>query len=559
MLFPSDASDLLLRIPLSARTILEVGDRIGPLAAAYRPMNPKARLLGLATDPAAAARAAPHMHQVVTADPERDPLPFDLPDGIDCIIYDDILQHLRDPWTLIRVQTEALNADGVVLIAVPNLDHFRHAERLLRGAWPDSDDRTDTPPRGFSLEAMRRHLERLGLTTCDVATRDPDAAAAARFAASLALGLEALGVDPREYAQRAAPSHLILRARKEPCRQLILAANMLDPVGGVSHVRVVYPTQAIATDPTVAASVTDRVEIAPPGDETPRIFVLHRPALVGERGHGLLRRLTNAGFLIVTEFDDLPDRFDMMRLGGALGFYGVHALQTSTIAMAEALRDYQSEIAVFPNALGRLPEISNFGDPGTTTIFFGALNREQDWVPLMPAINAVAAMADQRLRFEVVHDQAFFEALDTPHKNFTPTCDYETYMRLLAGCEISLMPLGDNRFNRAKSDLKFIEAGACRVASLASTVVYGNSIDDGRTGFLFRDPVEFRARLLRLLAMPELARDLADAARHYVAEHRMLAYQVAPRVSWYRSLWARRDILEEARRQRMMRYQAAAA
>jgi hypothetical protein len=96
------------------------------------------------------------------------------------------------------------------------------------------------------------------------------------------------------------------------------------------------------------------------------------------------------------------------------------------------------------------------------------------------------------------------------------------------------------------------------VAALASSVVYGNSIEEGRTGLLFRDPVECHARLLRLLAMPELARDLADAARRYVADDRMLAYQVAPRIAWYRSLWARRDALGEARRTRMLRYPAAA-
>jgi glycosyltransferase involved in cell wall biosynthesis len=102
------------------------------------------------------------------------------------------------------------------------------------------------------------------------------------------------------------------------------------------------------------------------------------------------------------------------------------------------------------------------------------------------------------------------------------------------------MPLGDTWFNRAKSDLKFIEAGACRVAALASHVVYGDSIEDGRTGLLFRDGEELRARLLRLIAMPDTARRLGDTARAYVAAERMLAYQVAPRIAWYRSLWAGR-------------------
>jgi SAM-dependent methyltransferase len=557
MLFPSQASDLLSRIPLSARTVLDVRCGTGILAAGYRAMNPKARLLGIEADVAAAAQAALHMHQVATVDLETDPLPFDVPAGIDCIIYNEILEHLHDPWRLIRRHTEVLSPDGVMLICVPSVEYWRLAEQLLRGTWHEGDHH-QAPLRRFNLGTVRDNLVRAGLAVCDVTTQEPDGDAAARFAASLALGLEALGIDPREYARRAAPSHLIWRVRKEPCQRMIVAGNMLNPVGGVSHVRVVYPIQAMATDPTVTASVTDRVEIGPADDGMARIFVLHRPAVIGNRGHELLRGLTDAGFLIVTEFDDLPDRFDMMQMGGELGFCGVHALQTSTIAMADALRKYNPEIAVFPNAVDTLPEIRNFADPNAITLFFGALNRERDWLPLMPAINAVAAIAGVRLRFQVVHDHTFFEALETPHKTFTPTCDYETYLRILGGSEISFMPLSDTPFNRAKSDLKFIEAGACRVVALASSVVYADSVEDGRTGLLFRDPVEFHSRLLRLLAMPELARDLADAARRTVAENRMLAYQVGPRIAWYRSLWARRYALNEARRQRMLRYRIAA-
>jgi glycosyltransferase involved in cell wall biosynthesis len=185
------------------------------------------------------------------------------------------------------------------------------------------------------------------------------------------------------------------------------------------------------------------------------------------------------------------------------------------------------------------------------TLFFGALNRERDWAPLMPVLNEVAEKVGDRLRFCVVHDQGFFDALHTPHKQFTPTCDYDTYLALLGQCEISLMPLGDTPFNRAKSDLKFIEAGACRAASLASHIVYADSVEDGHTGLLFHNAEELRDRLLRLVAMPELARDLGDAARHYVAGERMLAYQVAPRIAWYRSLWARRAALTVALQARL--------
>jgi hypothetical protein len=51
---------------------------------------------------------------------------------------------------------------------------------------------------------------------------------------------------------------------------------------------------------------------------------------------------------------------------------------------------------------------------------------------------------------------------------------------------------------------------------------------------------------------------MADAARRYVSEQRMLAFQVAPRIAWYRSLWDRRESLQNARRERLLRYGSAA-
>lgn len=553
--YPDQANhDLLERIPLSARVVLDVGCNTGALGAAYRRLNPRAQLLGIEMDPDAAALAAKRLDQVEVVDLDQDPLPFTLDRPIDCIVYGDVLEHLRDPWSVVARQAEALSDEGTVVICVPNMQHWSFADRLLRGTWTYEPDGLfdETHLRWFSIDTMREGLETAGLVPHDVSPRIFDADKAQDFANAIAPALTRLGVDPAVYALRAAPLQYVWRALKRPRQTISIVANMLRPLGGVSHLRIVHPLQAMRTDPTVLTSVAAGGEIKTPDRDMPRIFILHRPTLSGEAGAAVLRGLLANGWLIVTEFDDHPDHFGMLDAVDELAFSGVHAVQVSTPALAEVVRSRNPEIMVFPNMIRSLPEVRNFTDPQAVTLFFGALNREQDWAHLMPALNAVAERAGERLRFCVVHDQTFFDALCSPHKRFTPTCDYDTYTSLLGECEISLMPLQDTPFNRAKSDLKFIEAGACRVAALASHVVYADSIEDGRTGLLFATPEELHDRLLRLVVMPELARDLGEAARRYVTAERMLAYQTAARIAWYRSLWARRAELHSALRARML-------
>jgi SAM-dependent methyltransferase/glycosyltransferase involved in cell wall biosynthesis len=553
-------ADLLDRIPLDARTVLDVGCGTGALGVAYRQRNPRALLLGIDKDPAAAEVAALRLDQVAAVDVERDPLPFQLEAGIDCVVYGDVLEHLEAPWQVLRRHIEVLSDNGMILICVPNVEHWSFAARLLHGSWDyePSGLLDETHLRWFSLESMRGLLVEAGLSLCDVHPRVFDADKGRAFVTAIAPSLRAMGVDPQNYLTRASALQYVWRARKRGRPRLTIAATMLEPIGGVSHVRVVYPLRAMASDPLVTTHIVTISEIPPAEPGAPHVCILHRPVLAGARGAEMLGRWLAEGWLVVTEFDDHPDFFAALRGEEQLSFRGVHAVQTSTPALAEILRQRNPEVMVFPNAIRILPEPRNFRDPETATLFFGALNRERDWAPLMPALNAVAAKFGERLRFQIVHDRAFFESLETSHKRFTPTCDHDTYMELLGRCEIAFMPLGDTAFNRAKSDLKFIEAGACRAVALASPIVYQSSVEDGRTGVLFNDTVELHDRLLRLLSMPDVSLAIAEAAREYVVQNRMLAYQVDARIAWYRSLWDRREELNATLRARLAGVQVPA-
>ena len=46
-----------------------------------------------------------------------------------------MLEHLRDPWRVLRRQAAALALAASVLLCMPNIEHWSFAERLLRGNW----------------------------------------------------------------------------------------------------------------------------------------------------------------------------------------------------------------------------------------------------------------------------------------------------------------------------------------------------------------------------------------------------------------------------------------
>jgi SAM-dependent methyltransferase len=549
--------DLSRLIPLSARVVLDAGCGAGDLGLRYRRLNPNARLLAIDSDAEAVAAARAHYDECAVSDIRSWPLPFDTPDGIDCIVYSAVLEQVTDPFALLAHHAEALSPDGMMLICVSNVEHWSLTDRLLRGAFQYEEsgllDRRHL--RWFGLETMPRGLTEIGLVPIDVQPRIFDEAAGRAFIEAMGPALLNLGIDPASYARSALPLQYIWRVKRTPVQRMVIAGDLLPPIGGVSHLRVIHPLTAMASDPAVTTHFAPIGNPPEPdaswGLDTPRIFIMHRPAQYGAEGQALINRMIDRGWLVITEFDDHPDFMRGLNHASLVSFRGVHAVQTTTPELAAWFRQRNPELAVFPNGIEMLPDVRNFTDPGVLTVFFGALNREPDWRHLMGAINAVAAVAGDRLRFRVVHDEGFFQALRTRNKTFTPLCDYDTYLDLLGTSEISLMPLDDTPFNRAKSDLKFIEAGACRVASLASSVVYRDSVAHGETGLIFNDPDEFHRHFLRLTAIPDLALELGNNARRLVSRHRMLADQVAPRIAWYRDLWMRRAELTQALRARI--------
>jgi len=57
----------------------------------------------------------------------------------DAVIFADVLEHLVNPWNVLRVTRRWLSPQGRVLISVPNIAHWIARFNLLRGNWDYTD------------------------------------------------------------------------------------------------------------------------------------------------------------------------------------------------------------------------------------------------------------------------------------------------------------------------------------------------------------------------------------------------------------------------------------
>jgi 2-polyprenyl-3-methyl-5-hydroxy-6-metoxy-1,4-benzoquinol methylase len=124
-------------IPSGVTTILDVGCSRGRFGETLRAANPDWRLYGIEPDPAMVDEARPHYEEVTCGF-----FPDDLPAGrtFDCIVFNDVLEHVVDPWETLRAATGFLAPGGRVVASIPNVRHYIVVRDLfLRGRWDYAD------------------------------------------------------------------------------------------------------------------------------------------------------------------------------------------------------------------------------------------------------------------------------------------------------------------------------------------------------------------------------------------------------------------------------------
>lgn len=124
--------EILPLLPPGLDRVLELGCGRGDTLAFLKREGLCRWAGGVELFPDAAAVARERLDWLLEGDVERLDLPLE-PESLDAVLCLDVLEHLVDPWRMIRRLTALLRPGGVLVASVPNVRHVRVVAPLLFG------------------------------------------------------------------------------------------------------------------------------------------------------------------------------------------------------------------------------------------------------------------------------------------------------------------------------------------------------------------------------------------------------------------------------------------
>jgi hypothetical protein len=212
------------------------------------------------------------------------------------------------------------------------------------------------------------------------------------------------------------------------------------------------------------------------------------------------------------------------------------ALQVSVAELKKRYGHLHQRCWVFPNQISHVPA------PRPCRKFDRVVI---GWAGSHGHLNDVAAVAGLLGRWVLQRPNAvlhlmcsdpiwrLFDGLPTHKRVRTPTGSIRDYYRFLSTVDIGLGPLEDTRFNRSRSDVKFLEYAVSGVVPLMSALTPYETVRHGETGFLFEGADEMVKVLDHLVGAGSLMRDVSQTAREYVIRERLQKDHVWARIAQY--------------------------
>lgn len=141
--------------------VLDIGCGCGGTLLQFKNVHPQAKLYGIEQN----------RHSAAIAQTFADVRDQDIEEGLsyplqsfDYIIVADVLEHLRDPWSVVANLRRYLKIGGKLLASIPNVMHYSVVRGLINGTWTYTEegllDRTHL--RFFTITEIDRMLTQAG-------------------------------------------------------------------------------------------------------------------------------------------------------------------------------------------------------------------------------------------------------------------------------------------------------------------------------------------------------------------------------------------------------------
>ena len=208
-------SDLLKLIPIQSKKLIEVGCSSGALAREFKKISANCYWLGIEIDPMYAELAKRHCDESMVLNIENASENFwKETKNADCWIFGDTLEHLKDPWSTLKLIRENISPEGAVVACIPNAQHWSIQAKISIGdfRYESSGLLDKTHLRWFTRQTIIEMLDQSGFQIEAGMPRIFNEPSREVFLPIIEQMARAAGVDPQVAVTDALPLQYVIRA-----------------------------------------------------------------------------------------------------------------------------------------------------------------------------------------------------------------------------------------------------------------------------------------------------------------------------------------------------------
>lgn len=150
-------------------TLLEIGCATGYVTRHLKE-NMGCRVTAVEVNEESAEQARPYADRLIVGDIERPETWEQIKGPFDYALCGDVLEHLTDPWEVVRRIRGVLSPNGYVVASIPNIAYYKVRKQLLLGRFDYAEDGVmdRTHLRFFTRQSALALFEDAGLSVLKI-------------------------------------------------------------------------------------------------------------------------------------------------------------------------------------------------------------------------------------------------------------------------------------------------------------------------------------------------------------------------------------------------------